>query len=138
MTHLNYREQLLKKAIKPSYSRIKVLEYLAKATTHPTADEIYQHLVAELPTLSKTTVYNTLKLFTEAGLAKVVTIEENETRFDGNATPHGHFKCKSCGWVYDFEVPIAHCETNGLEGFEIQEKDVYFKGICSNCLVNKN
>ncbi|HYH04975.1 MAG TPA: transcriptional repressor [Bacillota bacterium] len=138
MADLNYREYLLQKAIKPSYSRMKVLEYLVRNATHPTADEIYQQLVEELPTLSKTTVYNTLKLLTEAGLAKIVVIEENEARFDGNVNPHGHFKCESCGRIYDFEIAINSFETKGLAGFEIHEKDVYFKGICSNCLEDKN
>ena len=88
--------------------------------------------------MSKTTVYNTLKLFAEAELAKVITIEDNETRYDGNTAPHGHFKCKTCGQVYDFKIEIAGCVTNGLERFQIHSQDVYFKGVCPNCLENNN
>lgn len=134
----NYGEYLLKKAIKPSYSRIKIFEYLDQNATHPTVDEIYNHLVGELPTLSKTTVYNTLKLLAEARLVNVITIEDNETRYDGNIAPHGHFKCEACSRVYDFEIDIAGCVTNGLEKFQIHSQDVYFKGACPDCLKNKN
>ena len=47
--------------IAPSMQRVKILEYLRNYKIHPTADMIYQALLDEMPTLSKTTVYNTLK-----------------------------------------------------------------------------
>ncbi|MCG8501875.1 MAG: transcriptional repressor, partial [Firmicutes bacterium] len=65
--------------IKPSYQRIKIFEYLRNTKSHPTVDEIFKEIVQEIPTLSKTTVYNTLSLFIEKGIVTVITIEENET-----------------------------------------------------------
>ena len=61
------KNELVKKDIRPSYHRIKVLEYLFDHEDHPTADEIYAVLHSQIPTLSKTTVYNTLNSFVEAG-----------------------------------------------------------------------
>jgi len=49
--------------IKPSYQRMKIFQYLLDNHVHPTVDTIYKALCPEIPTLSKTTVYNTLNLF---------------------------------------------------------------------------
>ena len=53
---------LKEKDISPSIQRIRVLEYLQNSKNHPTVDNIYNDLIKEIPTLSKTTVYNILKL----------------------------------------------------------------------------
>ena len=82
---------LYEKGIKPSYARIKIYSYLQLNRMHPTVDEIYNALVNEIPTLSKTTVYNTLKLFESAGITRAITIEDNEARYDINVDNHGHF-----------------------------------------------
>ena len=57
--------------IKPSVQRIAIMNYLIEHRTHPTVDEIYTALSPSIPTLSKTTVYNTLKLLSEQGAAPV-------------------------------------------------------------------
>src|SRR5690625_3948835 len=100
----NIKNYLLEKDIKPSYQRIKILEYLRTKKNHPTVDMIYKELVKEIPTLSKTTVYNTLNSFVKKDIARVITIEEGETRFDANTKNHGHFKCTNCNSIYDFKV----------------------------------
>lgn len=126
-----------KRNIKSSYSRIRILEYLMVHRTHPTVEEIYSKLVEEIPTLSKTTVYNALNTFVEAGLVRVITIEDNETRYDADTSDHGHFKCDICGKIYDFPVDMDHLQTEGLAKFQVSQRDVFFKGICSSCLDNK-
>jgi Fur family peroxide stress response transcriptional regulator len=130
------REYLVKNKIKPLYNRVKVLEYLIVKQNHPTVDEIYNNLVKELPTLSKTTVYNTLKLFLQANLVRLIAIEDNETRYDVIISNHGHFKCEECKEIYDFTIDIDSVETEELKQFKIKEKSVYYKGICPNCLNN--
>jgi Fur family transcriptional regulator, peroxide stress response regulator len=129
-------EKLKGKDIKPSYQRMKILEYLIRRRNHPTVDQIFKELVREIPTLSKATVYNTLYLFKKSGLARVVTIEDNETRYDGDVHMHGHFKCESCGRIYDFPVDKNVLSSDVLADFKITEKDVYFKGICPRCRNN--
>ena len=123
---------LTEKSVKPSHIRIKVLEYLDKNRVHPTADEIYEGLEKEIPTLSKTSVYNTVKLFRQAGLIAELTIEEDKLRYDFNTAFHGHFKCERCGKVYD--VPEVDTENKNLEGFLVKEKNVYYSGVCKGCL----
>lgn len=124
---------LNQKNIRPSYQRIKVLEYLREHGGHPTADEIYQALAPLIPSLSKATIYNTLHTFAEVGLVRVVNIEGDETRYDDMLDSHGHFQCENCGAIYNFSIDIDHFPFAGLEHFEIHHKDVYFKGICSKC-----
>ncbi len=125
--------ELKNKNIRLSHQRLKVLEYLTQNYTHPTADQIYNGLHHEVPTLSKTTVYNTLNSLAEAGLVRTINIEDNEIRYDISTGDHGHFKCKSCRKIYDFEVDINSIKATDLNGFEINDKNIYFKGICPQC-----
>lgn len=129
-------EKLKSKNIRLSHQRLKVLEYVAEHRTHPTVDQVYSDLHQEIPTLSKTTVYNTLNALMDAGLVKVITIEDNETRYDIVTENHGHFKCQNCGRIYDFKIDIDSFEAQDLKDFKILDKDVYFKGICPHCINN--
>lgn len=130
----NIGEYLRGNGIKPSYQRIKIFEFLMNTKEHPTVDTIYKSLVTDIPTLSKTTVYNTLNLFVENNIALLITIEENETRYDADISVHGHFKCDTCGRVADFSVVLDAVEVKELSGFQIDQKHVYFKGICDRCV----
>jgi len=134
----NIAEELLKRKIKPSHYRMKVLEYLDANRNHPTVEQIFASLQKELPTLSKATIYNTLNLFVENKLVRIITIEENETRYDLIIENHGHFKCESCGKIYDFGIDIDSFISEDLNNFKINDKNVYFKGICPECLLNIN
>ncbi|NMA80117.1 MAG: transcriptional repressor [Clostridiales bacterium] len=135
MAHLqgDLAKVLIEREIKPSYHRIRIYRYLVENRTHPTVEQIYSDLQKELPTLSKATIYNTLKLFSDKGIAKTMTIEEKEARYDIVEENHGHFKCKECGDIYDFKIDIDDLGTGDLNGFKIDQKDVYFKGICRGC-----
>lgn len=131
------KEQLQKNGIKPSLIRLKVYEYLINHKTHPTAEEVYTSLLQEIPTLSKTSVYNTLSLFVEKGLAQMITIEGNIARFDADTSVHGHFQCKICGKIYDFLISKDSIESSLDPSFETEEVCVYYKGTCPYCK-NKN
>ncbi len=130
--------ELITKNIRPSFQRLKVLEYLIKNPCHPTVDQIYKDLQSEIPTLSKTTIYNTLDLFQKANLVQVLTIEDNETRYDIITKTHGHFKCEKCGVISNFTVDIDSFIPEELTGFKVMDKNVYFKGVCLKCLLNIN
>ena len=122
--------------IKPSLQRIKIYEYLVNNKNHPNVDRIYNDLAKEIPTLSKTTIYNTLNLFIEKKIATVITIEENEVKYDADTSFHGHFKCNNCGKIYDFDVEVKSEDQDKLKGFLISDKQVYYRGICKNCVDN--
>ncbi|WP_045168710.1 Fur family transcriptional regulator [Caldicellulosiruptor morganii] len=131
------KKQLEQKGIKPSFIRLKIYQYLVEHKTHPTADEVYNSLLSEIPTLSKTSVYNTLSLFVSKGLAQIITIEENIARFDADTSVHGHFKCKTCGKVYDFLIKSDSIYSSLSPEFVVDEVYVYYKGTCPYCK-NKN
>jgi Fe2+ or Zn2+ uptake regulation protein len=120
--------------IRPSYQRVKIFEYLVVNKNHPTIDTIYKSLAPEIPTLSKTTVYNTLNLFVEKKIAIVILVEENETRYDADTSIHGHFKCEECGNVIDLRIEMEKIEIPELNKFQINEHHLYFKGVCDKCL----
>lgn len=128
-------ERLLTCNIKPSVQRIAIMDYLLEHRTHPTVDEIHMALSATIPTLSKTTVYNTLKLLSEQGATQMLTIDERNTNFDADTTPHAHFLCKNCGRIYDLHscVKIREVEHQLIDGHEIDEIHYYYKGICKQC-----
>ena len=134
MTKISTYDYLLEHRVKPSVQRLAVMEYLQQHHTHPTADEIYVHLVNKIPTLSKTTVYNTLRLFAEHGAALMLTIDEKKICFDGVVKPHAHFMCRRCGRLKDVELPEG-AGTLQLDGadFMVEETHVYYKGLCRSC-----
>lgn len=120
--------------VRPSQQRLMILEYLLTHHNHPSAEMIYNVLLTRVPTLSRATVYNTLNLFLKAGLVKVLDIVENEARYDVITDVHGHFKCSTCGSIYNFRINEDDLKSEDLEGFDIEDKSVYFKGKCPNCL----
>jgi Fe2+ or Zn2+ uptake regulation protein len=126
-------ELLKEHNIRPSYPRVKIYEYLLNNRIHPTVDEIYNTLKPDLYTLSKTTVYNTLDLFVENNLALLLTIDENNTRYDIKTDNHGHFKCRICNQVYDFEFSNYDIQFDSLENFEIEDEQLYLTGVCEHC-----
>ncbi len=130
----HYKNILIEKGIKPTFQRIKILEYLDKHDEHPTVDMIYASLFKKVPTLSKTTVYNTLDIFRKHDLVRVLTITESELRYEYFHECHHHFYCRSCGKILDLNVNCSYQENMMAEGHKIEEIHGYFKGICRNCL----
>lgn len=137
-TYEELTNELKSKNIRLSHQRLKVLDYLASHLIHPTVDQIYTGLLKEIPTLSKTTVYSTLNALADAGIVRVINIEDNEIRYDIHVEDHGHFKCESCGAIYDFTADIDSLATDDLKHFDIQDKNLYFKGTCPACRAGKN
>ena len=134
----NISNELVKAGIKPSYQRIKIYEFILNNNIHPTVDFIYKKLFKEIPTLSKTTVYNTLKLFEKHQLIRNVNIEENEIRYDAVKSIHGHFKCEQCGKIYDFDYNYKDLKYKGLDNFILNQTDIMIKGICKSCKEKKS
>ena len=90
-------ERLQGHNIKPSVQRIAIMKYLMEHRTHPTVDEIYTALSPTIPTLSKTTVYNTLKILSEQGAAQTLTIDERNTCYDKKSGRYGYGWTRSAG-----------------------------------------
>lgn len=126
--------RLKDKGINLSHQRLKVLEYLYNSKNHPTVEHIYTSLLEDIPTLSKTTIYNTLKILEKAGMVKGIPVKGKEICYDIYIKPHGHFLCRDCRSIFDFDIDMDSLTTKGLEDFKISDRSVYFKGICPGCL----
>ncbi len=133
-------DYLISYHIKPSVQRMAIMDYLLSHKTHPSVDEIYMALCGEIPTLSKTTVYNTLRLFVEHGAASMLTIDERSACFDSERPAHAHFLCRKCGQIYDLPYGESDAPMNlaSLKGFKVDEVHQYYKGICPHCAGKEN
>lgn len=134
----NIKTIISSKGVKATFQRIKIMEYLLNNKSHPTVEEIFIALVKQIPTLSKTTIYNTLNLFVEKNIVKTLNFSGVETRYDVVAKSHHHFICKRCRKIYDINVECNFlCDENKVvNGNQIEEVTGYFKGICKKCLNN--
>lgn len=128
-------DYLVQHGIKPSVQRMAVMEYLLSHHTHPTADEIHSALTARIPTLSKTTVYNTLRLLVDNGAVTQLTIDERNVCFDAEARPHAHFLCNRCGKVYDLPLRQVNIDAAAEipESFRTESAALYYCGKCAAC-----
>lgn len=136
--YLHLTKELQKKKIRPSHQRLKILEYFHQNSEHPTVDDVYKQLKQKMPTITKATIYNNLKIFVRSQLVVEVHIEDNEVRYELITKSHGHFKCIECGTIYDFTTEVDDIPTGGLNEFRIDDKNVYFRGVCPKCLLNVN
>lgn len=141
ITNMEKLKTLLEsRGLKPTFQRLTVLEYLEKhECRHPTAEMIYEALVARIPTISITTIYNTLSAFLEKGIITAETITGTEIRYDFTQTPHHHFLCTACGRIYDVEItcPLSNDMKKTIDGHMIKEVHGYFKGVCRECCEKK-
>lgn len=137
MNALQESHQYLQKfAIKPSVQRSAVMDFLLKNRIHPTIEEIYLSLSPYMPTLSKTTVYNTLDLFVQKGAVRALAIDEKNARYDVDISAHAHFICRECGAVHDifnlqpqmYEIPDSQFTINAVE--------ISYSGKCNCCKGN--
>jgi Fe2+ or Zn2+ uptake regulation protein len=133
---MNYKEMLKSYEISPSIQRIKILEYFFQYRSHPTIEEIYSKLLHEIPTLSKTTVYNTLKMFQEKGLIEVVPSNTNDTHYDLAIDGHDHFRCMSCGKIFDIYEQNKE-QPHEIDGHKIENMHISYRGICKTCREGK-
>lgn len=138
MTTKDYTKILRQHGIRPSVQRLAVYDYLWKNRTHPTAEEIFTALAPSIATLSRTTIYNTLRLFTEKGAAQMITIEEKEMRFDVLTEIHGHFKCTSCGMVSDFDLDGDYLRKHLPKNARGETFQVHVHGTCAKCAAKTN
>lgn len=127
-------ERLQDAGVKLSMQRISIMEYLLTHAVHPTAENVFCNLYPQIPTLSRTTVYNTLKLLADKGAVTAITIDDKMVRYDGDISIHAHFRCKRCGTVID--VPVSGLESVkniGGEALRITDMQLYYYGYCPAC-----
>lgn len=124
--------------IKRSRQREAILSCLKERYDHPTADEIYQSVIKQIPNISLGTVYRNLTFLSEQGQISKLSTGFGADHFDGITEPHFHFICNECGAVSDIDVPIS--EDTYLKDMdkkfdgEITGFQLMFYGRCRNCI----
>ena len=101
----NFAQTLADSGLRSTPQRELVFNVLLKKRDHPTADEVFARVKAEMPTISLATVYNCLETFVGCGLVRQVNHERESTRYCPNLAPHAHFRDKETGQVHDIELP---------------------------------
>ncbi len=119
--------------VKPSITRIMIYDYIFSTKDHPNVDEIFITLKETLPTLSKTTVYNTVHLLKTHRLIKAYAMPNHEMRYDANLDVHAHFLCASCGQITDVLIDVCDIVQTVISENCIDETVITFHGTCSKC-----
>ena len=124
--------------------RLAIFEYLGRHPGHPTAEDVYQDVLARHPTLSFATVYNTLELLAEMGEVRMVIVDELRRRYDVNTEPHQHALCRRCRRIVDVrddEIGGGDRLRRALSQVDLQASDfaveaasVEFSGLCGACV----
>lgn len=113
-----------------------VFDTVNKLQCHATADEIYNEIIKDYPTISRGTVYRNLQQLCQMGEIRKVEIPGSADRFDHLCHDHYHAKCIKCGRVYDVDMEYRSNLATAIRdahGFTFTGHDIIFKGICSNC-----
>jgi Fur family ferric uptake transcriptional regulator len=114
-----------------------ILEELAKVSSHPTANEVYDMVRKRLPRIGLGTIYRNLELMAESGMIQKLEIGGNQKRFDATTIPHHHVRCAACGCVRDVHIqPLRQLDTMAAEasGYQISGHNIEFSGYCRDCL----
>ena len=114
-----------------------VLTTVQNLKKHVTADEVYEHITKDHPSISRGTVYRNLSLFSEEGAIQKVEVPDGPDRFDFTLKDHYHVKCIKCGEIFDVDmvcIPNLLTKINDEHGIKFINYDIFFKGICKTCL----
>jgi Fur family peroxide stress response transcriptional regulator len=115
--------------------RIAIFKELVLAEDHPSPEMLHKRLKKAMPAMSLATVYKTLDVLEQLGLAEEVSPVGDVKRYDGNERRHHHLVCTRCKRVTDFYDPSfdALAAPRRLGGFAPQTVTVQIKGLCAEC-----
>ena len=135
--HQVLEEYLVKKGLKRSSQREAILEAFLKAGQHVSVEDLLRIVKRRDPQVGRTTIYRTLKLFQEAGLASELELG-GEARFEPlwNRAHHDHFVCVGCGEIIEFQSPEIERlqdEIAASLGFTIEGHRHNIFGRCRKC-----
>jgi Fur family transcriptional regulator, peroxide stress response regulator len=128
-TALNQR--LADSGLRATPQREVIYNVLLQKRDHPTADEVFARVRAEMPTISLATVYNCLETLVQCDLVRAVNFERGPTRYCPNLRPHAHFHDEASGATLDIDLPpglIDRIKTILPAGFAARSVEISFRG----------
>ena len=122
--------------LKNTRQREAILDVFLRATGHVTSDELFQRVRGEHPNIGYTTVYRTMKLLCDAGLATEHHFDDGITRFEIAHEHHDHLVCTRCGKIVEFECRMIEETQNQIAaryGFRLLRHRHELYGHCEDC-----
>ena len=114
-----------------------IVDELRRLANHPTAEEVFEAVHAEHPSISRATVFRTLGRLADEGEVSRVRINNGADRFDHQAFAHYHVRCVCCGRVDDVMVPLLDEDFERMaeraSGYRICGHTLQFDGVCPSC-----
>lgn len=129
---------IAKHGLKSTRQRTLILETFYSAGGHLSAEELLELVRAQDPKISQATVYRTLRLLTECGLAEPRNFGgDGQTRYEiATDDHHDHLICTECGSIVEFEDPeIEALQERVAEAhrFQMTHHKMELYGICPAC-----
>jgi Fur family ferric uptake transcriptional regulator len=127
---------LEKNHLKQTRQRELILQTFLEAKRHVTSEDLYQAVRAQHANIGYTTVYRTMKLLVEAGLATERHFDDGITRYEIEHEHHDHLVCVKCGKIQEFEcesIERTQSEIAAQHGFQILRHRHELYGHCASC-----
>lgn len=127
-----------KKGLKRTAQRELILDVFLRTEEHLSSEDLYQLVHKEDPSVGQTTVYRTLKLLAEAGLAREVRFGDGLTHYEHNYKHqhHDHMICSSCGKIIEFfsaELEAIQDAMAAKHKFQVEQHLLRIIGTCFDC-----
>jgi Fur family ferric uptake transcriptional regulator len=135
---LKFSCYLSSSGLKATKQRQLVAEVFFRLEDHVSAEALYRKVSEQDPSIGLVTVYRTLRLLGESGLAREHRFGENSSRFEPvlPSAHHDHLICTRCGNVQEFENPKIENlqeEVASSYGFQIETHRLELYGVCKGC-----
>ncbi len=115
-----------------------ILDKFLEIEGHLSAEELY-HIVRQTdPAIGQATVYRTINLLAEAGIAKRVDFGDGVARYEPRygVSHHDHLVCEKCRRQVEFvdpDIEKLQEKQAGVHGFKLISHRMILYGICSDC-----
>ncbi|MGE5582125.1 MAG: Fur family transcriptional regulator [Bacillota bacterium] len=132
---INY---LKEKNLKITGRRKQILDAFLSNEKHISAEELYDQLKRDNPAIGLATIYRTLKLLCECGLANAIHFSNGVTRYEHlfGHEHHDHLICLNCGKyfeVIDPDIEELQEKLARKNNFEVLQHRMELYGICQEC-----
>jgi Fur family ferric uptake transcriptional regulator len=131
-----FREFIRKRSLKSTRQRDDIAGWFFDHKGHISADRIYREVKRVSPAIGFSSVYRTMKLLCEAGLAQERHFGEGEALYENVSAHHDHIVCTECGRIIEFENPQIEAlqELAARQfGFVIKSHKLEIYGLCEGC-----
>ncbi len=138
-----YGEYLARKSLKSTVQRDLIVNEFLKTKGHVSVDELHLKLRGAHSFIGLATVYRTLKILTDAGLAHARRFNDGFTRYERAAPDdkhHDHIVCLYCGQVEEFEdleIEKLQRKIVSKHKFKMVDHKLEIYGYCKRCAARK-